>query len=57
MSQLVRLEGKHTAQTAHCAVVILWFGSEEEYDSGNGHWSHSGPIKIKRLLLLAVQLL
>ena len=37
MSQLVRLEGKHTAQTAHCAVMILWFGSEEEYDNDNGH--------------------
>ena len=24
MSQLVQLEGKHTAQTAHCAVKVGW---------------------------------
>ena len=34
-------------------VMILWFGSEEEYDNGND----SSPIKMKLLLLLAVQLL
>ena len=34
-------------------VMILWFGSEEEYDNGND----SSQIKMKLLLLLAVQLL
>ena len=33
MSQLVRLEGKHTAQTAHCAVVgKVWTGKRQVED-------------------------
>ena len=32
MSQLVRLEGKHTAQTAHCALLVLTPNDMKEID-------------------------
>ena len=41
MSQLVRLEGKHITQNAHCAVWdLLWISSSCFYLNVFSHWLH-----------------
>ena len=37
MSQLVPLEGKHTTQSAHCAMVIMVNDEDDDSDDEPGH--------------------
>ena len=55
MSQLVRLEGKHTTQSAHCALYPSTVPSEGDHPVEPGWWEscpHGGALVSQDILLL-----
>ena len=50
MSQLVRLEGKHSTQNAHCAVVVGWLvnACTKRWREGGQYWTQDGHLSKRK---------